>query len=686
VPALHLAEGYFGAAGLDRTADVAPRLARLVEKLAPAGVAVLMNGFDHLPADRHTAEVADALADELGQPVRRALLDDLRALEPELGAGTPEFTGELLGARAANLLPGVWSSRMALKLRNRAAETLLTAWAEPWSAIGTLLGLPDERAALALAWQSLIQNQAHDSICGCSIDPVHERMGARYDDAQRLAAATTTRVLERLAGRNATRDTPWSADQTVAVFNPSPHPRTGVARVALEAFPPWIAGPERFDVHPLALAPLEARGFAVDGAPARLIASGDPSRVTFLPGTPAIDVEFVARDIPPFGCRRYALSPAEAAPDRVDGGARIEAGSLVVRAMPDGTLSVGFGGREYRDLFTVVDRGDRGDTYDFDPVDEGGAVTGSPVSIERTVHDCGIQRLRVCRELAVPVGLDRSGRARAEATVACPLTIEATVASGVPFVRVDVEFDNGARDHRLALAFPTGAPVESFLAATTFDTARRAPGPADDTGWIHPAPRTFPHQGWISANGLVIGAPGLPEAEVTADGTVLVTLVRAVGWLSRFELTTRPLPAGPEMATPGAQSLGPMRATFALAATPRDARDAEVGLRAVVAGPDPLLGDGASVLRIDHDEVVLSACKPAHDGDGIILRVLNPTEREHTVACELGVDVASASAVRLDESPAPDPVDHDGRRVRVTVPPHALRSLRVRCDAGSARG
>ena len=92
---------------------------------------------------------------------------------------------------------------MPLKLRNRAVETLLTAWAEPWAAFGRVFGLPDEstRARRGVAHAAL-QNQAHDSIGGCSVDPVHERMAARYDDAEGLGRATVHRVLERLAGRD----------------------------------------------------------------------------------------------------------------------------------------------------------------------------------------------------------------------------------------------------------------------------------------------------------------------------------------------------------------------------------------------------------------------------------------------------------------------------------------------------
>src|SRR5262249_3646187 len=152
-------------------------------------------------------------------------------------ADMPSYTGALTGGRVANLLPGVWSSRMPLKLRNRAIETLLTAWAEPWAAFGRGLGLPDERPALDLAWKLWLQNQAHDSIGGCSIDAVHERMVGRFDDAEGLGRTTATRILERLAGRNPVRDTPWQEAQDVVVFNATAAPRTDVVRIPLEGFP-----------------------------------------------------------------------------------------------------------------------------------------------------------------------------------------------------------------------------------------------------------------------------------------------------------------------------------------------------------------------------------------------------------------------------------------------------------------
>jgi hypothetical protein len=652
-----LAEGYFAAGGLDADGDVAATVERLqpvierIRKAAPDAPVLLMNGFDHLPADASTGAVAAAIGAE------RLLLDDIDVRMP---ADLPEWSGALIGARLTNVLPGVWSSRMPLKLRNRAAETMLGAWAEPWAAFGRLYGLSDERPALIRAWRALLCNQAHDSIGGCSIDPVHERMLARYDDAEGLARATTVRVLERLAGRGATRATPRGDTQELVVFNASPQTRTDVVRIPLDGFPPWQISVTRFDIHPLAMPSFG--GVTVDGRPARLVASEDPTRVRFMPDVGGLDVEFVASDVPAFGCRRYALAPADPEPDTVDDGTEIAAGDTSVRVADDGTLTIRVDGRTFPGLFGFEDCVDRGDSYDADP-DDARPISVLRVDVLRTRHACGIQRLRVNRELAL-VGT---------------LTVEACVAPGVPFVRCDVSIDNRAPDHRLRLRFPTGAPIDEFDAATTFDVARRSTTEPDDTGWVHKAPHTFPQQGWIGANGLVVGAPGLPEAEATPDGELLVTLVRSVGKLARITLRTRPMPAAPEMPAPGAQVQQTVAATITIATDARHTRAAEVGFWGVLGGDVPLVADGASLFTLDARYSELSACKPAEDVDrDIIVRVLNPTDEPDTAALHLGFDVERVSPVRLDETPIDQPVGFNGRTITLPVSPHALRSVRIR--------
>jgi hypothetical protein len=655
VRAAHLAEGYFAAGGLDADGDIAATAARvkvLIDRLVAAGPGpvLLMNGFDHLPPDASTGPIASAIG------ARRAVLDDYRALLPAAET-LADFEGALDGGRITNLLPGVWSSRMPLKLHNRKCETLLTNWVEPWVALGMVLGCADERPALDRAWRALLQNQAHDSIGGCSIDAVHERMHARYDDAERLGRPTVTRVLERIAGRDELRNTPWSEAQDIVVFNASAEPHTDIVRVPLEGFPPWRMSVTRFDFHPLSMPSFA--GVTVNGSPARLVQSDDPARVRFLQGVGGFDVEFVATDVPAFGCRRYTMVASEPAPDNVDEGRDIASGDVAVHAADDGTLTVTHAGVRYEGLLALEDCIDRGDSYDADP-DEARTLAVATL-VTRLRHGSGIERLRVERTI------DEVGA----------LTIEAAVAPGVPFVRCEIALHNRADDHRLRLRFPTGAPVASFSAATTFDTASRSTTPRDDTGWVHRAPTTFVQHGWIEANGLVVGAPGLPEAEVTQDGDILVTLVRSVGALARLELRTRPVPAAPEMLAPGAQTRGIVRAAITLATAPADARAAEIGLRGVLGDRTPRLDAGQSLLTIDARSSFLSACKPAGDGDGIVVRVCNPSDHADDVVLRFGFDLAGVSSVRLDETPAATPITHDGRTVAMRVPPHGLVSIRV---------
>ncbi len=686
-----LLRGYFSAAGLPADPDAAAdALVGVVEASGPVERApvVLMNGVDHMYPEPHTAAVAASLATRTDGEVRRGLLDDLiAAVDPD---GRDHFVGELLGGRLANLLPGVWSSRLGLKLADRWAERALVGWAEPWAVLGHSFGLPDESPSLRGAWRALLTNQAHDSIGGCSQDEVHRQMAGRFAMATELAEQTTARVLERLAGLGPDRHMPWDTDLDLAVFNPSPVPRSDVVRVPLDGFPLYRITYAAADVHPLSMAAGTVAGYEADGRPVRIMRSGDPGRVRTLEEWPALDVELVVDDVPAFGWRRVHLAASEAHDDEVDGGRTISNGVFMVTAAADGTVTLTSGERQMSGLCAIEDLGDRGDTYDFDPVDDDPGAVLRSVAVERLRHSSGIQRLVITRTVEVPACVLPARDRRSVDTVALTVRMQARVAPGVDRVDLRVEVDNPARDHRLRLLFPTGAPVDRFHASTTFDVATRTTALPESHGWWHQPTETFPHQGWLSVNGLTVGAPGLPEAEVTPAGIIAVTMLRGVGWLSHLELRRRPIPAGPTLEAPEAQCPDGISAglTLRLAAGGDVAPDMgqvavtavadELGLRAVPAGDSPLLPEGSSLVQLYPPWIVLSAIKPAEDGDGFVLRVLNPTARATDATVILGLPLADAVSIRLDEGPDGQPIERDGSRLTYAVRPHALRSIRVR--------
>src|SRR5439155_3611185 len=208
---------YDSAAKLRSREDLAERAQQLVERhgdeLARAGVedVLLLNGSDHLPVQ---PELPDLLPD---QRFRVASLDEYAsAVLPRLRA-LPVLEGELLGSREQNVLRGVNSARVYLKQANERAERHLLS-AETAAAVAALAGrAPFPTADFRFAWRELLRNHPHDSICGCSVDEVHEDMLERYERLER-----TIDVLER----KALAPLPLDPAQAGELYRPAP--RTNV--------------------------------------------------------------------------------------------------------------------------------------------------------------------------------------------------------------------------------------------------------------------------------------------------------------------------------------------------------------------------------------------------------------------------------------------------------------------------
>src|SRR5262249_23544048 len=131
-----------------------------------------------------------------------------------------------------------------------------------------------------------------------------------------------------------------------------------------------------------------------------------------------------------------------------------------------------------------------------------------------------------------------------------------------------------------------------------------------------------------------------------------LTLLRAVGLISRPSgaIPTRPLGAGPALATPEGQCLGRHELEYALLPG-ADTLDATALLRASQDYRHPFVLAPAgtqldSPLSIEGDGV-FSCLKGAEDGDGLILRCFNPSDSRVQVAVDGDVQLSPA---RLDET------------------------------------
>lgn len=102
-------------------------------------------------------------------------------------------------------IPGTLSSRYDLKLANDTCRDLLELHVEPMFARAAAEKRKVPHEKLRYLWRYYLQNHAHDSICGCSVDAVHRQMLTRFEDVQSLGGAfledERKEELLRLTGR-----------------------------------------------------------------------------------------------------------------------------------------------------------------------------------------------------------------------------------------------------------------------------------------------------------------------------------------------------------------------------------------------------------------------------------------------------------------------------------------------------
>jgi alpha-mannosidase len=179
------------------------------------------------------------------------------------------------------------------------------------------------------------------------------------------------------------------------------------------------------------------------------------------------------------------------------------------------------------------------------------------------------------------------------------------------------------------------------------------------------------------------------DAVPEADGatSLAVTLLRAVGWLSRGDLRLRPGDAGPGLETPGAQVPGLHRAEFSVRLHPVDSveRVAEAHRFANPArgwmGGGPVgapLADGERLVEIDDPEVIVSAIEPRPDRRAM-LRIYNASAQPRTVALRWnGLEARSLEPTDLMERTVPSvSVSTEKSGAAVSLRPWEIATLRV---------
>ncbi|NLG98207.1 MAG: glycoside hydrolase family 38 [Chloroflexi bacterium] len=712
-------------------AEIEARLREFLEEenqKTKVGPLLLFDGGDHLEWDPDVYRVLEKyfnqpgsangdLPFEIVHTSLDAYLDELLAKD-EIG---PVLEGELRepafypGAVDEQwLIPGVLSSRVKIKQANAACQTLLCHWAEPVNAFASrALGLEYPQGYLNVAWKWLIQNHPHDSICGCSIDSVHEDMFYRFHQCEQIAARVTTEAARRIA---ASVEGEIGEDELrVVVFNPLARDQEGVVDLELELPVSWPTFSEMGNFEPKPA----FRIFDADGSEIHYQRTGQAmNQVRFrtfdMTFPQAYHVNLVKVSLPlrlpAFGYTTLTVRPEKSgAPTRIPGSGGLATSSrsmqnehLTVAFAPDGALEIldRRTGQRYQDLLTFEDCADIGDGWNFGPAvnDQVFYSSGSHTSLALVHNGPHQATFRVRKIMDVPECFQFDTMTRSEKMGRLIIDNLISLRAGADWVEVETTVQNEVKDHRLRVLFPSGAKASTCLMDTPFDVVERNISLREDNHlYREPEIETKPQQTFTAVfdaeRGLAVVSPGLLECAVRdlPERPLALTLFRA---------TRKTVFTGGE---PGGQEQGQLHFRYwivPLAGEPDRARLFELGqklasglqvvhldragagrLRAGQPHQGRAMPPAAGFLSVEGPAVVTSLRQAA--SGGLELRLFNPYNTSVEAALDFSCQPPEmeppqlAQPVDFESSPVGEPLPITNRRAGIALGPKQIRTLRL---------
>ena len=706
VVAIHLPSGYHGGMFLPPPADREDLVARIRSLIEGAGrhtlvpdVVLIPHGIDHCWLQRDMGEILDVLRAEMPDVTihHGALQDFVDACKERLPeSAMVAYQGQLRGHLGINELHGTLSSRVDTKIGNELAQMHLENLAEPLDAIARRFGKPGSASFLTKAWKGLFQNHAHDSICGCSQDRVHDDVNTRFRETVELGIDIADGSLDYL-NNNSLRDGIPTAiayaglnggNRLVNVVVRLPEPPGPAACFADDSGRLY---PVQFDEV------LHMKTSCTNGEVIYVECRG----CLYIPDLQPCEVRRLTY--------RDAGSPQWPQPV-VASSTEVRNGLIALTAGINGSIDLTDlrTGATYAGIHLFAHDCDMGGGYHFEPVPRmKRRDTRRATASTRIVYEGPLRAtLEVTTPLTVPALYDReTGHCAGQRTLR--FVSRFTVEAGSPLVKVHTTVDNTTRHQRLRLVLPTGSRTDTVSADASFAVHDNSPNawPGDAAQQSHPM-RSFASVA-DGSRGLSIITKGLHEYAIAADASghtsLEVTLLRSVD--STVLCST--------WMTPAAQLLGPQEFEYALAIHSGDWRQAGIPQAAVsfrhppianVHGDHPLSPDpfqahadigycelrhGREIMRdtnrspwkaihsqrdgwkrlerdrfVDGDlphqivpfrlvgsHLALSAYKRADDDEGEVLRFWNWADGEQTVSLRLPPAASSAARTDLLEQP-----------------------------------
>lgn len=568
--------------------------------------------------------------------------------------------------RSTNLYGYTTSARMYLKQKNFEAEKWIQYYAEPFNSLSNLLGRDINDRYIEIAWELIVQNSAHDSIGGCSLDEIHDDMMSRYKNAIEISKGVFERSIKHIVKNIDTsliQNGNGNKDIFITCFNPSTFERSEIVNLSVDV-------PKEFDLGSLEI--INSKNEVqiiniIEKKPSQPVVEQMTDRPMFFDMI-RYDILLDAKNIPALGYKTFKVIPSKmkrSTKNKIASQVRdnfiMENKYVKVVFNKNGTFN--FTNKQLKftqkGLGYFYDEGEAGHAWVNTPIAPFIDTLNSKPEIKIISNNELEAKISVTHVMKLPADLSARKKKKLR-LIPCKIKMILTLHENSERIDLKIKLDNNVESHRLRIMFPTFPDGEFSFGEGQFDVVQRPIKRIDSTNWVEQPMYDYPMHHFVDVSGAEFGSAvivkGLKEYEVKDDKekTLAITLLRT------FEFIIAPSSVQDYSHKKGSQCLG--KNEFELAyflhsgnwitgKVFEEAQKFNYEIRAVEHGSsNGYLPLSQSFLNIKNHNIIFSALKQSESKDGsFILRIYNPTSETQRSSIKFFKDIKKIEEVTLEE-------------------------------------
>ncbi len=665
---------------------------------------IWMEGHDSSGPNVKTVNILKDIKKEFPElNVKHSTLEDYSKLIEESAdkKSLKLVTGERRSAqydrRSGNMYGYTTSARMYLKQKNFDAERWLQFYAETFNSLAGIIGLNINDRYLGIAWNYLIQNSAHDSIGGCSLDEIHEDMMFRYKQAIEISKGVFERACKFISLNidHSSFKTEGKEEYQIflAALNPNNYLRNEVVEASVDV-------PQDLDKGSIKIFDSEGNDIPVQ---IKSINHEEPVLEQMIDRPMFFKMKryeclLQLKDVAPFGIKSYEVKPAKNISKNNEkniaqtskGFPHLSNRFLTITFNKNGTFNITdkANNKSFNKLGYFYDEGESGHAWVHSAAKPFITTLKEKAKIKLIENGILSATVLVKHKLVVPATLEERMKKKGK-TVKIPIQLYITLRKDSGKVGLEIKLENKAESHRLRFMFPLKLNAKYSYGEGQFDVVERTTERINSKDWIEQPMYDFPMHNFVDVNDGINGAAvlvdGLKEYEVLNDAnqTLAVTLLRT------FKFIIQPSSVEDYSYQKGSQCLGEQNYRLAFYPHSGSWQEGKVYKEAINFNNEiSLIQTGKtggtfspshSFLEIQPEELIFSCLKKAENGEEncFVLRFYNPTIEDIKGRIIFFKKIKKAEIVTLEEITVSKISIKDKKEIAVDAPYKKIVSVKV---------